>query len=107
MFNEKLQAGLSFLGDVVALRVMDVYSKYSLRIPVHTKNPQEVWGAFRSSRIGVFGPPMSARMDEGGERKDELWAEIASSATNPIAVSRGWCALLDSRTPQWRGSLFV
>ena len=56
--NGKLQAGLLFLGDIVALHVMDVFSKYSPLIPVRTKNPQEVRDAFCGSWIGVSGPPV-------------------------------------------------
>ena len=41
-------------------------------------NPQKVWGAFCSSWIGVFGPPSSIQTDEGGEWKNELWAELRS-----------------------------
>ena len=42
MFNEKLQVELLFFDDVMALHVMDVYSKSSLLIPVRTRNPQGV-----------------------------------------------------------------
>ena len=59
MFNEEVQADFSFFGDIIALHVMDVYSKYSAPIPVRTKNPQEVWDACCSSWIGVFGLPLS------------------------------------------------
>ena len=41
MFNERLQVGLLVLGDIIALRVMYVYSKYSLRVPVRARTPQE------------------------------------------------------------------
>ena len=57
VFNEKLQADLPLLGDVIALRGMDVFFKYSRLIPVRTKTPRKVWGALCSSRIGVIGPP--------------------------------------------------
>ena len=63
MFNEKLQEELPFLGDIIALHVMDVFSTYSLLIPARTKNPQEVWDASCSSRIGVFGRPLGIQMD--------------------------------------------
>ena len=49
MFHGKLRAGLLFLGAILALRVMDALSKYSLLIPFRTKNPQKVWYAFCSS----------------------------------------------------------
>ena len=40
MFNESLQVDL-LLNDIVALRVIDVFSKSSLAIAVRTKNPQK------------------------------------------------------------------
>ena len=50
MFNEKLQADLLFLDDVIALHIMDVYSKYSLsyrfalRIPRRFGTPSAALG---------------------------------------------------------------
>ena len=44
VFSEKLQVGLLFLDDVIALRVLDVFSEYPLPTPVRTENRQEVWG---------------------------------------------------------------
>ena len=70
--NEKLQVDLLFLDNIIARDIMDVYSKYSRLIPVRAKNPQEAWGAFRSSWIGIFGLPWSIQLDEGGEWKNEL-----------------------------------
>ena len=67
MLSEKLLADLLFLGDIIALRLMDVFSKYSFLIPVRARNPQEVWAAIGSSRIGVFGPPTSIHIDGGGD----------------------------------------
>ena len=49
MSNEELQVGLLFPDDIIASRVMDVSPKYSVLIPVRTKNPREVWDNFRSS----------------------------------------------------------
>ena len=67
MFTEKLQAGFPFLGDIIALCVMDVHSKRPLLITARAKNPQEVRDAFWSSWTGIFGPPFCIQMDEGGE----------------------------------------
>ena len=67
MFNGKLQVDL-FLGDLVVLRIMDVFSK-------HSKNPLEIWGASVACRIGILGPPKATQMDEGGEWKNEVWAD--------------------------------
>ena len=58
VFNEKLQVDLPFWDDAVAAHLMDVFSKYSLLMPVHAKNPREVWDASRCSWVGGFGPPM-------------------------------------------------
>ena len=38
-FNEKVQGDLPFLGDLSVLHAMDMFSKYSLRLPVPPKNP--------------------------------------------------------------------
>ena len=76
VFNEKLQAAPLFLDDAIALRVANVFPKYSFLIPVRAKNPQEVWDAFCSPWIGVFGHPMGFQMDEGGEWKIEVWLEL-------------------------------
>ena len=77
-FNEKLQIDLLFLDDLVALHVMDMFSKYSLLIPVRSKNPQEVWGAFCNSWLSVFGQPKGIQLDEGGEWKNEIWLDLCS-----------------------------
>ena len=42
----KLQVDLVFLEDVMALRAMDVFSKYSFLIPVRARSPQEVRSGF-------------------------------------------------------------
>ena len=44
--NGNLQIGLSPLDEIIALRAVDVYSKYSLLLPERSKHPQEVWDAF-------------------------------------------------------------
>ena len=49
MFNERVQMDLLFLDDLIALHIMDVFSKYSILTRVRSKNPQEVWDAFVSS----------------------------------------------------------
>ena len=41
-FNEKIQAGLCFLGDVIARHVADARSKYSLLARACSKSPLEV-----------------------------------------------------------------
>ena len=57
---------------------MDVLSRYPPLIPARTGNPKEVWGAFRTSGIGVPAPTQCIQMDEGGGWKNEAWAELRS-----------------------------
>ena len=74
IFNEKLQLDLLFWGEIVPL-----HSENSeLLIPAHSENPKEVWGAFATLRSGIFGPSKCIRMDEGGEWKNEVWADFCS-----------------------------
>ena len=62
-----------FLGDIIALRAMDMFSEFPFLRPVQPKNPREVWDVFCSGRLGMFGPPNSIQVDRGGEWKDEIW----------------------------------
>ena len=78
MFNEELQVDLLLLGGSMALHVMDVFSIFSLLLPVRTKNPQEVWAAFCGPWVGVSGLPSSIRVGEGGEWMDEFWTDLRS-----------------------------
>ena len=66
VFNEKMQVDLLFTGDIIALHVVGVSPKYLSLTPARSKNPQEVWDAFSSLRIGVIGPPESVQMSGGG-----------------------------------------
>ena len=77
-FNERVQVDLLFLDDIIAAHAMDVFSKYSLLHRVKSKNPQEVWDVFCASWLGTFGPPKCLQMDEGGEWKNEVWADYCS-----------------------------
>ena len=45
-FNEKVQVDLLFLDDLIVVRAMDVFSKYSLLRPAHSKKPQEPCDVF-------------------------------------------------------------
>ena len=78
MFNEKLQLDVLLLDDIIALHATNVYTKYFLSIPVRSKHPQEVWDTFCSALIGVLRQPKRIQMDEGGERKDEVGADLCS-----------------------------
>ena len=42
MFNEKVQVGLPFCDDIIALRAMDISPKYLLLLPVQSENPRDV-----------------------------------------------------------------
>ena len=64
--------------DLFALRTMNVYSEHSRSIPVRSKNPQEVWGACRNSRIGFVGQPQIIQMGEGEEWQSEVWTDLLS-----------------------------
>ena len=75
IFNGKAQVGPLFLGDIVAPRAMDMHSKYSMFLLAQSKNPREVWDTFCGGCLGIFGPPKSIQMDEGGERQDEIWTD--------------------------------
>ena len=76
MFNEKAQAGLLFLDDLIALHAMDMYPKYSMLLPVPSANPRDVWDAFRGGRLGTSGPPKCLQKDERGEWENELWPNL-------------------------------
>ena len=67
MFNGELQVDPLFLGDLIASRVIDAFSKYSHLLPFRSKNPKEVRDASYGARIAIFGQPKCIRMDEGGE----------------------------------------
>ena len=70
--NEKSQVDLLLPADIIESDAMDVSSECAFLMPARSKTFQEVWGALRNSRIGVFGPSQCAQMDEGGERKNEV-----------------------------------
>ena len=76
MFNERLQMDLLFLDGIIASHIMDAFSKYSILTRARSKNPQEVWDAFISSWVGVFGNPKSLHLDEGCEWKNDLWRDL-------------------------------
>ena len=67
MFNGELQVDPLFLGDLIALRVVDAFSKYPHLLPVRSKTPEEVRDASYGAWIAIFGQPKCIRMDEGGE----------------------------------------
>ena len=84
---------------------MDVFSKYSILTPVRSKNPLEVWDAFVACWIGIFGPPKAIQMDEGGEWKNEVWADFCTGRRIKLfsqgAGARPW--ILERRNGLARG----
>ena len=74
--NGKVQDDLLFLDDFIVLRALDLLPSYSFLVPVRSRNPDEAWDAFCTSRIAVFAKPRSIQMEEGGERKNELWVDL-------------------------------
>ena len=104
---------LLFLDDLIALHIMDVFSKYSILTRVRSKNPQEVWGAFVSSWIGVFGPPKSLHLDEGGEWKNSKLNykkdKIVVTFDEKFLPRRGRinCSMQDKGNWRWFGTQFT
>ena len=74
----RLQADLLFSDDIIALRKVDVPPRCARRIPVRAENPREDWGAFHTSGIGVPALAQCIRMDDGGERENEVCTELRS-----------------------------
>ena len=48
-FNEKVQVDLLFSGDLIALHVLDLFSRYSPLSPVRSKGPEEARDTFCAS----------------------------------------------------------
>ena len=76
--NGNSKANLLFLRDLIGLSALDVSPKAPPVVPARSRDPQEVWGAFRSVRISAVGHPKRIRMDKGGEWKNEVWADPCS-----------------------------
>ena len=76
MFNERLRTDLLFLDEIITLQIMHVFSKYPILARARSEHPQEVWDAFSSSRVGVFGAQKSLHLDEGGEWENDLWGDL-------------------------------
>ena len=100
-FNEKLQVDLLFLDDLIVLHVLDLFSRYSLLVPARSENPEEVWDAFCNSWIAVFGKPRIIQMDEGGERKNDLWAYLCTDRYIKLLFQGGWASSLDPGKTEW------
>ena len=95
MFNERLQMDLLFVGDIIAPRIMDVFSKYSILTRVRSKNPQEVWGAFLSSLAGSLAHPrafiwMKAANGKIGYGVIFAWNVALNSYFKVLAPIRGF-----------------
>ena len=66
MFNEKVQVGLLIPGETFALHALDMCPKYSLLLPGRSATPRKVRNVSCRGWLGIFGPPESIQMDEGG-----------------------------------------
>ena len=62
--------------EIIALRVIDIFSRYSSPLPVQTKNPQDVWDVFCGGWLGIFVLPKSTQTDEAGEWRSEIWPDL-------------------------------
>ena len=78
MVNEKLQIDLLSLGDIAALRVMDVAPTYSFLAPARPANPPGAWDFSSASRFGIFGPPKCIQMGEWARRQNDVRADYCS-----------------------------
>ena len=90
MFTGELQVDLPLSDDIIALRVTDVYSEYTLSIPVRSKHPQEIRGAYCGGLRGVFGQPEGIQIDEGrnGRMKNRR-TSARSAVPSPSSKRRG------------------
>ena len=69
---------LPFFDDIITLNIMDVFSYHSILTRVRSKNPCEVWDAFISSWLGVFGAPKCFHVDKVGEWKIDLLRDLSA-----------------------------
>ena len=61
-FNGKVGVDLLYLDGAIALRAVDVVSKYSLLTSERSGNPQDTRGVLRSPRIAILAKPGCIRM---------------------------------------------
>ena len=64
-FNEKVQAALLFLDDLIVARAMDVFSKYSLLHPVQTKFLRNYGAISAQDARGPSDPRSASRWMKG------------------------------------------
>ena len=74
--TERPQLDRPFLDDIIALRTMDVLSKYSLLTRVRSGNPLEAWDVPLSSWVGAFGTAKCLHLDKGGVWNNDLWRDL-------------------------------
>ena len=72
MFTEKVQVDLLFLGDVVALRVFGVFSKYSLSLQRTPRIPKKYGALPRMCGLRFFGRRSVPRWMQGGAWENEV-----------------------------------
>ena len=104
--RRKIASGSLVLGRPDGLARDGFLFDECLLLPARSKDPREVWDAFRGARIGVLGQSKISQMDEGGEWKDEDEADRCPGRRNKLhfqgAGARPW--LLQCRKGLARGS---
>lgn len=91
---------LPFLEEAIALDATDAYPKYSLPTLVRFDNPLEERDAFHGSRDAIFGGPKCAQIDEGGERRNKIRADVCWGLRKKALISGSRRTLLAPWTTQ-------
>ena len=68
--NEEVRADPLSLDDITALRAMDMPSKCSLLLPDQSRAAVG-WDVSCSGWLGIFGPPKTIQMDDGGRTEEQ------------------------------------
>ena len=97
MPNGRLQMDLIFSDDIIALHIMDVFSKYSILARARSEYPQEAWDASLPSWRGSLAPPKVCIWTKGASGRTisgEIcaWNAVSHwyfSVRAPIRGSRG------------------
>ena len=107
--HEKLQMGLPFPDDAIALRATDVNSKNSLLLPARSENPKEVCDAVCSSPF-LLGRSASKWMKEVNGEMEFGWIPAQRAESSPglrewartLCFSDAALGLLAALTTVWR-----
>ena len=99
-FCGKLQGDLLFLGDVVALRAMDVRTTVPLPARVRPESPHGSSGT-------VLGQPPTKRMRAGGEARNEIRADLCAERIIRLHLQGEGVHPLFFGEPEWVGARSV